>query len=44
VTRGSNRRLVLVTAALFVISTMFPIVAAAVRPEPAPLWKGSHRA
>jgi len=41
VTRQSDRRLVLVTAALFVVSTMFPIVAAVVRPEPSSRWAGT---
>ena len=39
-TRETDRRLVLVAAALFVASTAFPIVAAVVRPEPAPQWAG----
>ena len=36
----TDRRLVLVTAVLFVVSTMCPIVAAVVRPNPSPLWAG----
>jgi hypothetical protein len=40
VTPRSNRRLVLVTAALFGVSTMFPIVAAVVQPDPTPGWAG----
>jgi hypothetical protein len=36
----SNRPLVLLTAALFAVSTMFPIVAAVAQPDPSPLWAG----
>jgi xanthine/uracil permease len=40
VTLRSNRRLVLVAALLLAVSTMFPIVAAVVQPDPTPLWAG----
>ena len=36
----SDRRLVLGTAVLFAISTMFPIVAAVAHADPSPLWAG----
>jgi hypothetical protein len=40
VSARTDRRLVLLTAALFGVSTMFPIVAAVVQPDPSPLWAG----
>lgn len=39
-TQRSDRRLVLVTALLFAVSTMFPIVAAVVQPDPSPFLAG----
>ena len=39
-THGSDRRLVLGTAVLFAVSTMFPILAAALQPDPSPVWAG----
>jgi hypothetical protein len=40
VTHRSDRQLVVGAAALFAVSTMFPIVAAVAQPDPSPLWAG----
>ena len=39
-TPRSDRKLVVGAAVLFAVSTMFPIVAAVVQPDPSPLWAG----
>lgn len=36
----TDRLLVLLTAGAFAVSTMFPIVAAVVQPDPTPRWAG----
>ena len=38
--RQSDRRLIAATIVLFVASTLFPVVAAVVQPEPTPRWAG----